>query len=33
VSATDVSDDGTVIVGYGTLDGTERAFRVTLPSL
>jgi uncharacterized membrane protein len=33
VSATDVSDDGTVIVGYGTLNGTEHAFRVTLPAL
>ncbi len=32
VVAADVSDDGTVIVGYGTRNGTEHAFRVTLPS-
>jgi uncharacterized membrane protein len=32
-SLTDVSDDGTVMCGYGTLGGAERAFRVTLPDL
>jgi uncharacterized membrane protein len=30
--ATDVSDDGTIIVGYGTLNGRQTGFRVTLPA-
>jgi uncharacterized membrane protein len=31
-AATDVSDDGTIVVGYGTLNGRQTGFRVSLPS-
>jgi hypothetical protein len=32
VNATAVSDDGTIVVGYGTLNGNEHAFRLILPA-